>query len=54
MGVTIKQAIEHLGCTYHRYKNEPYVQKPISFALYQTWKYFDEREKPRKRELNDD
>ena len=26
----------------------PYVQKPISWALYQTWKEFDKREKPRK------
>lgn len=29
-------------------KND-YIQKPIAYALYQTWKYFDEHERSRKR-----
>ena len=26
------------------------IKKPLSYALYQTWKYYDEREKERKTE----
>ena len=25
-----------------------FIKKPISYALYQTWKYFDEKERERK------
>ncbi len=27
--------------------NQPYVKKPVSYALYQAWKKYDEIEKPR-------
>lgn len=30
--------------------NNKWVNKPLSWALYETWKWADEREKPRKRD----
>lgn len=29
-------------------KKNDYIIKPVSWALYQTWKWSDEKEKPRK------
>ena len=30
-------------------ENNHMIRKPISFALYETWRYFDKHEKERKR-----
>ena len=39
----IKEFYKNLG----KAKVMSYINKPISWALYQTWKWADEREKPR-------
>lgn len=36
--------------TYEKAKKNEFVNKPISYALYQTWKLADTYEKPRKRQ----
>ncbi len=39
------KAIAHLISEYDRAKKVDYIRKPISFALYQTWKVWDSKEK---------
>jgi hypothetical protein len=36
--------------TYEKAKKNEFVNKPISYALYQTWKWADTYEKPVKRQ----
>jgi hypothetical protein len=43
IGKAVKDLIEEYGIA----KENKYVQKPISYALYNTWKSWDKREKPR-------
>lgn len=43
--LTIELAIRKVTEEYFYAVKRQYVQKPLSWALYQTWKYFDEREK---------
>lgn len=38
---------------YNKALTYKWVEKPMSWALYQTWKEFDSKEKPRKRVDND-
>ena len=38
------------GLYYQRALNNPLINKPISWALYQTWKEYDAKEKTRKAE----
>lgn len=38
---------------YQRALNNPSIRKPISWALYQTWKEYDTKEKTRKMESED-
>ena len=40
--ITIEKAIEILKAEYERAKNMKYVQKPLAWALYHTWKKVDE------------
>lgn len=37
----LELAIKILKQKYERAKHLEYVKKPIAYALYQTWKYFD-------------
>lgn len=46
----IKRFIEN----YNKAKNLKWVQKPVSYALYHTWKWADTYEKPRKVKENDE
>lgn len=39
------KAIAHLISEYDRAKEADYIRKPISYALYQTWKIWDGKEK---------
>lgn len=39
------KAIKHLISVYDKAKELDYIQKPISYALYQTWKEWDYKEK---------
>lgn len=39
------KAIMHLISEYDKAKENDYIRKPISYALYQTWKVWDAREK---------
>lgn len=39
------KAIMHLISEYDRAKEADYIHKPISYALYQTWKMWDSKEK---------
>ena len=40
--ITLEKAIEILKAEYERAKNMKYVQKPLAWALYYTWKKVDE------------
>ena len=44
----IGRAIMTLLDEYSNAQESDYVIKPISYALYQTWRIWDAREKPRK------
>lgn len=46
IGRAVMDLIEAYGIS----KDSGYVQKPISYALYQTWRKWDEKEKPREAE----
>lgn len=43
----IGKAVMNLIEEYDIAKDSGYVRKPISYALYQTWRRWDEKEKPR-------
>lgn len=47
------KAIMHLISEYDRAKEADHIHKPISYALYQTWRRWDEKEKPREAESED-
>jgi hypothetical protein len=49
IGKAVMNLIEEYGIT----KDSGYVQKPISYALYQTWRKWDKVEKPRMAESED-
>lgn len=51
--MTFEKAIEKLGEMYAKALNTPYVEKPISWALYKTWREIDMKEKPRKEKENE-
>lgn len=40
--ITLEKAIKTLEAEYERAKKIPYVQKPLAWALYHTWKKVDE------------
>lgn len=42
------KAIMYLISEYDKAKETDYINKPISYALYQTWKAWDSKEKERK------
>ena len=42
-------AIKRLNENYQKALKWDFVQKPVSWALYQTWKWADENEKPKKK-----
>lgn len=42
-----QKAIQMLAEEYRKAQASVYVAKPLSYALYQVWKYFDTHEKPR-------
>lgn len=48
--LTVYDAISLVKRLYEKAVTLEYVQKPISWALYQTWKEFDKREMVRERE----
>lgn len=41
----IKTAVKYLNQQYEIAKRMEYVNKPLAWALYQTWRYFDKKEK---------
>lgn len=43
--MTIEKAIEILRANYERAKRMEYVTKPLSWALYYTWREIDKEEK---------
>ena len=48
MKVTLEKAIQKVGEEYVRAIRLSFVRKPISYALFQAWRFFDqvEEEKP--------
>ena len=42
-----QKAIKMLAEEYRRSQALVFVRKPMAYALYQVWKWFDEHEKPR-------
>lgn len=48
MKLHIGDAIVMLCDEYNKAKEQSFILKPVSYALYQTWKFYDEKEKPRK------
>lgn len=47
MNVSIEEAVEILMRTYKAAKKDKHILKPVSYALYQTWKAIDQLEKNR-------
>lgn len=45
--MTIEKAIHELINEYNRIKDNVGIGKPVSFALYNVWKYADKHEKKR-------
>ena len=43
--MTLEKVIEEIGRMYAKALTLEYVQKPLSWALYQVWKMVDRREK---------
>ena len=41
--MTLEKVIELLKEEYEEAKKEPFVQKPLAYALYHTWKKVDEK-----------
>jgi hypothetical protein len=41
--MTLEKAIELLKAEYEEAKKQPFVQKPLAYALYHTWKKVDEK-----------
>lgn len=48
--VRTNTAIKRFLENYEKAKNKEFVNKPISYALYQTWRWADTYERPRKRQ----
>ena len=44
---TLEQAIENLKCVYEKAEKMECVFKPVAWALYQTWRFADQFEKPK-------
>ena len=42
-----QKAIKMLAEEYRMSQTRVFVRKPMAYALYQVWKWFDENEKPR-------
>lgn len=42
-----QKAIKMLADEYRKAQAMVFVHKPMAYALYQVWKWFDENEKPR-------
>lgn len=51
--MTIEKAIHELINEYNRVKDKVGIRKPVSFALYNVWKYADNHEKEKKRKGGD-
>lgn len=49
----IRDAIKMVKDNFKRANKNIYVQKPISYALYKTWRHFNLIEKPRKAKIDD-
>ena len=49
-----QKAIKMLAEEYRKAQTMAFVHKPMAYALYQVWKYFDEHEKPRMAESEDE
>ena len=45
--MTLGKVVDHFVCEYKAALNNSFVIKPMSYALYQTWKWLDDHEKPR-------
>lgn len=43
--MTIERAIERLRAEYERARKNPTVRKPLAYALYHTWRYYDAKER---------
>lgn len=46
--MTLEQTIEKLKEEYEKAAKSEYVNKPLAYALYKTWRYVDNREKKKK------
>ncbi len=42
----IEKALAHLLGEYNKCKDDQMIHKPVAYALYRTWKWCDENEKP--------
>ena len=51
--MTIEKAIHVLFENYDAVKDNPYIKKPMAYALYNTWQYADRTEKERKVNLKE-
>ena len=49
----IKAAIKMVKDNFKRADKNVCVKKPISYALYKTWRYFDGIEEPRKAKIDE-
>lgn len=44
----LEEAIAMLRAEYELASNQPFIRDPISYALYKTWKEFDEQSESQK------
>lgn len=47
MNITTDKAVDYFRKQYEKALNSTFVERPISLALYQTWRHFDAIEPPR-------
>ena len=48
--MTIGKVIDHIIQEHNEAINNRWIEKPMAYAIYQTWKWIDAKEKPRKKE----
>lgn len=51
---TYQKAIKMLAEEYRKALSQVSVRKPMAYALYQTWRYFDQHEKSRLTERSEE
>lgn len=49
--MTVGKVLDYFVKYYNEALHEPMIEKPMSYALYQTWKWLDSIEKPKSEKI---